>query len=270
MSVTEMQFDGHPFAVVTGGSSGIGREVAKELARRGYDVLIAAEKGLDEAAGEISAQGAHVETCEVDLATPQGVEQLAQRVENRPVDVLALNAGIGVGGGDFTQTSLDDELRMIDLNVRSTVHLAKRVVPSMVARGKGHVLVTSSIAGLMATPYETVYGATKAFDKAFAAALRYEFKDKGLTVTTMMPGPTDTEFFDRAGMQETSVGSDDSQKADPADVAKQGVDALFAGESEVIAGPFKTKMEGTMAKVLPEGVTASRHGKMAAPGSAEQ
>ena len=140
--------------MVTGASSGIGLELAKEFARNGCDVLIAAEDDLTSAASEIEALGATVETCQADLATPVGVETVAERARGagRPLDIVALNAGIGVGGR-FLETPLDQELKLIDLNVRSTVHLAKLLLPGMVARGQGRLLITSSIAAVAATPY---------------------------------------------------------------------------------------------------------------------
>ncbi|HEY0380676.1 MAG TPA: SDR family NAD(P)-dependent oxidoreductase [Candidatus Elarobacter sp.] len=257
------------YAVVTGGSSGIGLEIAKQFAQNGFDVLIAAEDaGIADAAREVEALGAAVEALQVDLATPDGVEELARTIASRarPVDALAINAGVGVGGR-FLETPLEDELELIDLNVRSTVHLAKRALPAMVARGEGRVLITSSIAALMAAPYEAVYGASKAFGKSFAASLRNELKDTGVTITTLMPGPTDTNFFHRADMDDTEVGADD-KKADPAQVARQAFDALMGGKHEIIAGPLTTKFEGVMAKLSPEEVTAGRHAKMAEPGSA--
>jgi uncharacterized protein len=257
------------YAVVTGASSGIGLELAKEFARNGYDVLIAAEDaGLTDAASEIESLGTTVETCQTDLATPQGVETLADRVaaSGRQVDVLALNAGIGVGGR-FLETPLEDELKLIDLNVRSTVHLAKLLLPAMAQRGEGRVLITSSIAAVAATPYEAVYGASKAFDKSFAASLRNELKDAGITVTTLMPGPTETNFFHRAGMDDTQIGSSE-KKADPAQVARQAYEALIAGKHEIVAGPITTKFEGTISKAMPEEITAAKHAKMAEPGGA--
>ncbi len=225
-------------------------------------------RGLADAARELQGLGAQVETVQVDLATPQGVEDLASRITSsgRPLDAVAINAGIGVGGR-FVETPLDQELELIDLNCRSTVHLAKRVLPAMVARNAGRLLFTSSVAAVMATPYEAVYGASKAFVKSFAASLRNELKESEITVTTLMPGPTETNFFHRAGMDDTQVGASD-KKADPEQVARQGYEALMAGKHEVVAGPLMTKFEGTIAPALPEGVTAGRHGAMAEPGSA--
>jgi short-subunit dehydrogenase len=258
------------YAVVTGASSGIGLEIAKQFARNGFDLLIAAEDaGLAQAAREIETLGASVEACQVDLATPEGVEELSRTIASaRPVDAVAINAGVGVGGR-FLETPLEDELKLIDLNVRSTVHLAKRVLPAMVARGEGRVLITASIAALAATPYEAVYGASKAFDKSFAASLRNELKDSGVTITTLLPGPTDTNFFHRAGMDDTQVGASE-KKADPAQVAKQAFDALMSGKHEIVAGPINTKFEGIVSKIVPEEVTAGQHAKLAEPGSADK
>lgn len=257
------------FAVVTGGSNGIGRALAAQFAQNGFDVLIAAEDaGVTEVATALSSTGKRVEAIQVDLSTPEGVEKLAETLQSqgRPIDAIAINAGIGVGG-EFIETPLDRELEMIDLNVRSTVHLTKRVLPSLVERGQGKVLFTASIAGLMATPYEAVYGATKAFVKSFAAAIRNEVKEKGVTVTTLMPGPTETNFFKRADMMDTQVGTD-PQKADADDVALQGFEALMSGRDEIIAGTLQTKLQGSVATLLPEAVTAGQHGAQAKPGSA--
>jgi len=181
-----------PFAVVTGASSGIGYELAKQFAQHGFDLLVAAEDaGIAEAARAFEGLGAGVESLQVDLATYDGVENLYAKIASsgRPVEAIALNAGVGVGG-DFTRgTELRDELNLIALNVTSPVHLAKRVLKDMVARGQGRVLFTSSIAATMPAPFEAVYGASKAFLLSFAEALRNELKDTGVTVTALMPGP---------------------------------------------------------------------------------
>jgi short-subunit dehydrogenase len=259
-----------PLAVVTGASSGIGRELAKQFAENGFDLIVAAEDAeLADAARELEGLGASVDAVRVDLATDDGVDQLYARIKagGRPVDAVALNAGVGVGG-PFLETDLKEELRLIDLNVRSTVHLAKHVVRDMVARGEGRVLITSSIASTMPGPFQAVYNASKSFDQSFALALRNELKDTGVTVTSLMPGPTDTEFFERADMEDTKVGAGD--KDDPADVARDGFEALMNGDERVVSASLKTKAQGRFSRVLPDSVKAEMHRKMAEPGSGEE
>jgi short-subunit dehydrogenase len=262
---------GREFAVVTGASSGIGYELAKQFVEHGYDVLMTAEdEALEQAAADLRRDGRHeVIAVRADLATYDGVERLyaAIRESGRPVDAIAINAGRGIGG-DFTrQTDLRDELNVIDVNVTSTVHLAKRVLPDLVARGAGRVLFTSSIASMMPGTYQAVYNASKSFVQSFAEALRNELKDTGVTVTSLMPGPTDTEFFHRAEMDDTRVGA--SQKDDPALVAKQGFEALMKGEEKTVAGSVKTKVQAAASKVLPDSAKAQMHRKMAEPGSGD-
>src|SRR5215217_2958314 len=258
-----------PLAVVTGASSGIGLELAKLFAAADFDLVIAAEdRDVRTVAEGIRAAGVWVEAVQVDLATPKGVEELHRRI-GRPVDALALNAGIGAGGAFVGDTELDDELKLIDLNVRSTVHLAKLLLPEMVARGRGRVLVTSSVASTMPGPFQAVYNASKSFVQSFALALRNELKDTGVTVTSLMPGPTDTEFFERAEMMDTAVGTSDS-KDDPADVAKDGFEALMAGKERVVSASMTTKAQGRMSRVLPDAAKAEMHRKMAEPGSGKK
>ena len=156
-----------PLAVVTGASSGIGLELAKQFATNGYDLVVAAEDTeLADAARELERLGAAVDAVQVDLATDEGVGALYHRLEEaaRPVDAIALNAGVGAGGAFATDTTLEDELKIVDLNVRSTVHLAKHVVQDMVARDAGRVLFTSSIASTMPGPFQAVYNASKSFE----------------------------------------------------------------------------------------------------------
>jgi len=258
----------NPFAVVTGASSGIGYELAKQFAQNGFDLLVVAEdEGITEAARSLEELGIRAAPLRVDLATYDGVETLytAITATERPVDAIAINAGVGVGGDFARQTDLRDELNLINLNVISAVHLAKRVVKDMVARGSGRILFTSSIAALMPGSFEAVYAGSKAFIQSFSEALRNELKDTGVTVTSLQPGPTETNFFHRAGMDDTRVGT--SKKDDPAQVAKQGFEALMAGKDDVIAGSLTTKLQGAMAKVLPETLNAEQHRKLAEPGS---
>ncbi|MGF2014009.1 MAG: SDR family NAD(P)-dependent oxidoreductase [Nostoc sp. DedVER01b] len=257
-----------PLAIVTGASNGIGYELAKQFAQNGFDLLVTATgSSINEAAIAFEDLGAKVETVQTDLATYEGVETLYNQIKatGRPVDAIAINAGVGVGGEFARETDLKDELNLINLNVVSSVHLAKRVVKDMVERGKGRILFTSSIAALMPGPFETVYAASKAFVHSFSEGLSNEVKDMGVTVTALMPGPTDTNFFHRAGMDDTKVGTD--QKDDPAEVAKQGFDALMAGKDDIIAGSLKTKLLGTVSKVLPDTVNAEQHRKLSEPES---
>ena len=221
------------------------------------------------AAVELEALGANVHAVSVDLAAKGGVDQLFAQIVavGRPLDAIAINAGVGVGG-DFRTTDLGAELRLIDLNCASTVALAKRVVPMMTERGAGRILFTASIAALMPDPYEAVYGASKAFVRTFALSLNNELKDTGVTVTALTPGPTETNFFHRAGMDDTNVGTD--VKDDPADVARQGFEALLAGRAELVAGSPKTKVQAAIIGALPNTIKAEVHRGMAEPGSAKK
>jgi len=259
-----------PFAVVTGASTGIGLELAKEFARRGYDLLIAAENPEIASAVRQIDSGVEVQSLQVDLAQYDGVEALYEAIESqgRPLDAIAINAGVGAGGDFVRDISLEDNLNVIDLNVRSTVHLAKRVLTDMVELGRGRVLFTSSIASTMPGTFNAVYNASKAFVQSFAQAIREELKDTGVTITALMPGPTETEFFHRAGMEDTKVGT--QEKDDPAVVAREGIEALMAGKDHVIAGSFKNKLQATMAHVLPDTALAGMHRKEAEPGTAKK
>jgi short-subunit dehydrogenase len=183
------------------------------------------------------------------------------------VDAVAINAGVGVAGR-FVETDLREELNMVALNVTSTVHLAKYVVKDMVTRGSGRILFTSSIAGTMPTPYEAVYGATKAFVRSFSQSLREELKETGVSVTALMPGATETEFFHRAGADDTKLGV--SEKDDPAEVAKEGFEALMAGKDHVVAGSFKNKLQAAAGYALPDPLVAKAHAGMSEPGSANK
>jgi uncharacterized protein len=256
-----------PFAVVTGASSGIGYELAKQFVQNGFDVLVTAEDdGITQAARSLGGSGL-VESVKVDLALYEGVELLYAKIRSlgRPVDAIAINAGVGVGGEFARQTKLEDELNLIQLNVTSSVHLAKRVAWDMVQRKSGRILFTSSIAAVMPAPFEAVYGASKAFLLSFSEALRNELADVGISVTALMPGPTETNFFHRAGMDDTQVGQD--EKDDPALVARQGFEALMAGKDKVVAGSFKNRAMAAAAQVMPDPATAQAHRKLSEPGS---
>jgi short-subunit dehydrogenase len=261
--------NGSGFAVVTGASSGIGLELAKVLAEDGYDLLINSEdEELADAERELTATGVGVQAVRADLSKPKGVKDLYAAISGsgRSVDILCLNAGIGEGGSFARGTDLDKELRLIDLNVRSVVHLCKLVLDDMVARDEGRILFTSSIASTMPGSYQAVYNASKSFVQSFALAIRNELKDTGITITSLMPGPTDTEFFARAGMEDTKVAQDAD---DPAQVARQGYDALMSGEEKVIAGSLINKVQAIGGRFIPDAVKAEMHRRMAKPGSAK-
>ena len=258
-----------PLAVVTGASSGIGLELARQFAEHDFDLVINAEDTrLEGAAEQLRASGADVLAVRADLRSYEGVEELyaAIAATGRPVSAAALNAGVGKGGA-FVETDLADELSVIQLNITSTVHLAKLMLQDMVARNEGRVLITSSIASTMPGSFQAVYNASKSFLQSFAQALQSELGDTDVTVTSLMPGPTDTDFFRRADMEDTNIGQ--SPKDDPAQVARQGFEALIDGDDKLVAGSVKTKAQGVANKVLPDKVKAAAHRKMAEPGSGE-
>jgi len=255
-----------PLALVTGASSGIGTELAAQLAQRGFDLVVTAEDDtLAVVAEALRADGCDVRAVQVDLRTADGVAQLWDVVTGtgRPLEVAALNAGVGLGGA-FLDTDVEDEVAMVQLNVVSTLRLAKPVVRSMAARGAGRVLVTSSIASTMPGSFQSVYNATKSFLQSWTEALQEELAGTGVTMTALMPGPTETNFFVRAGMEGTRVGQAD--KDDPADVARQGLDALLDGKAKVLASSRSTKLQGVLSAVLPDSVKAKVHRRVAEPG----
>lgn len=257
-------------AVITGASSGIGFELAKQFAQHGFDLLVTAEgDDINAAADTLRSLGARVDTVEANLATYDGVEKVYGKIKSmgRPVDAVAINAGVGVGGA-FIDTDLNEDLNLIALNVTSSVHLAYRVLKDMAARGEGRVLFTSSIAADGPGPFESCYAASKAFILSFAEAVRNELKDTGVSVTALQPGPTATNFFNRAHMEDTKVAT--GKKSDPANIARAGFDALMSGEDHVVAGSMKTKAQGVMSHVAPETMKAEQHRKESAPGSANK
>ena len=256
-----------PFAVVTGGTNGIGLELAKLFVNDGFDVLIAGEddQHSDAARQQLSGQGGEVEVWKGDLGREDQVNALYEATRGRPIAALCVNAGFGLGGA-FAETDLQRELQMVDVNVRGAVQLTKLVLKDMVAADDGRILFTSSIAATMPDPFEAVYGATKVFLRWFGEALREELKDTGVSVTVLMPSVTDTNFFHRAEMDDTKAGASNS-KDDPAMVAKAGFDALMTGKDKVVPG-IKNKVMAAIADALPDAAAAKVHRGMSEPGSA--
>jgi short-subunit dehydrogenase len=257
-----------PLALVTGASSGIGLELAREFVSHGHDVVVAAEDLAIATVPELVADEGPgtVTPVQADLATRRGVEMLLERVRAMPapLDAAAINAGIGVAG-PFVETDVEDHLRLVDLNVTGAVLLAHGLLRDMVQRRAGAVLFTSSIAATMPGPWEATYNASKSFLLSFAEALHVELEDQGITVTALMPGPTDTNFFVRAGLEDTKLGQ--VKKDDPRDVARDGYEALMRGDDHVVAGSIKNRAQAAAGKFLPYERTARVHGGLSEPGS---
>ncbi|CAA0096672.1 putative oxidoreductase [Starkeya nomas] len=261
-----MAYVAKPLAVVTGASTGIGFELARIAAEKGYDLIIAAdEPRIEEAALKLRGLGAAVVPVEADLAQLEGVDELYETILTigRPVDLLMANAGIGLGHA-FLEQDVDAWQRVVDTNITGTIYLIQRIGKDMQERNAGRILITGSIAGFMPGSFQAVYNGTKAFLNSFSFALRNELQDTGVTVTCLMPGATDTEFFARAGMLDTKVGQD--EKDDPAEVARNGFEAMMNGEGDVVSG-WKNKLQTAAANVMPAGMLAEQHRKMAEPGS---
>lgn len=253
------------FAIVTGASTGIGLELAHLVAQAGYDLIVVAdEPQIEAAAGAVRRHGTVVQPVQADLSNLEEIDRLLATCSGRAIDVLCANAGVGTGG-PFLQQDVAFWRHAIDTNITGTVYLIQHVLGPMVARGAGKVLVTGSIAGYIPGSFNAVYNATKAFVDNFTEALRNEIKEaEGVTLTTLMPGPTDTQFFARAGLLDTKVGQED--KADPAKVARDGWEALLAGKGHIVSG-LTNKLQVAGAGVIPQAVLAEQHRKLAEPGS---
>ncbi|NML07995.1 SDR family NAD(P)-dependent oxidoreductase [Sphingomonas sp. G-3-2-10] len=253
------------FAIVTGASTGIGFELATIAAREGYDVLVVADEPLiDAAAADFRQFGTEIRSVQADLATIDGVDTLLAASQGRQIDLLCANAGVGTGGA-FLEQGVSNWRHSIDTNITGTLYLLQKVLGQMVARNEGKILVTGSIAGYIPGSFNAVYNATKAFVDNFTEALRNELKDvEGVTLTTLMPGATETEFFARADMLDTKIGQ--QEKADPAKVAKDGWDALMSGKGHIVSG-LSNKMQAAASGVLPQSTLAEMHRGMAEPGS---
>jgi short-subunit dehydrogenase len=253
-----------PLAIVTGASTGIGYHLAKECAEKGFDLLIAAdEPEIRAAADRLRAFKVTVTPIEADLATLEGVDALLAAADGRPIDYLLANAGRGLGRA-FLDQDFAAVRRVIDTNVTGTVYLLQRVGRQMRDAKRGKILITGSIAGFMPGTYQAVYNATKAFLDSLSFALRAELKDTGVTVTCLMPGATETDFFERADMMDTNVGT--AEKDSAGDVAKTGFEAMMKGEGDVVTG-WQNKLRAAMAHVMPAGRLAEQHRKLAEPGT---
>ncbi|QQY14215.1 SDR family NAD(P)-dependent oxidoreductase [Cutibacterium avidum] len=251
-------------ALITGASSGIGFHIARQLAERGYDIIgVGSSERILELPDRLT--GVAVTPVRADLTDRSQIDELWQEFERtgHDLDVAALNAGKSLGGA-FIDTDIEDELSMLNLNVTGQVILAKHITRHMAARRSGRILITSSLSATTPTPYESIYGPTRAFMYSFAQGLREEMREHGVTVTALLPGATATEFHDRAKMQNTKFG-DNSWKNDPELVAKLGVDALFEGRDHVIGGDRRTRWSAFRNKLSPEQVKARRFARDSNP-----
>jgi uncharacterized protein len=256
-----------PLAVITGASTGIGYELAKCCAKEGFDLVVVADEPEIQTAGkDFEALGAKVDALQADLAEVEGVDKLYALIGGRPVEALLANAGRGLGKG-FLDQDFNDVLRVINTNMTGTVYLIQRVGQDMRKRRRGRILITGSIAGFVPGTYQAVYNASKAFLDSFSFALRAELKDSGITVTCLMPGATETEFFARADMLDTKLGQ--GNKDDAGDVARTGFKAMMNGEGDVVTG-WHNKLQSAIANVTPASVLAEQHRKKAEPGSASK
>jgi short-subunit dehydrogenase len=255
-----------PLAIVTGASTGIGYALARECAKHGFDLVVCADEAeIAQAADRLRALGVDVTAVEADLSTTAGVDKLIAAVRGRPVDALLANAGRGLGHA-FLEQEFADIRRVVDTNITGTIYLIQKIGRDMRLRNKGRILITGSIAGFMPGTYQAVYNGTKAFLDSFSFALRAELKDTDITVTCLMPGATETEFFERADMMDTKVGQE--KKDDPAAVAKTGFDAMMRGDGDIVSG-WQNKLRTAIASVTPAGVLAEMHRKQAAPGTGQ-
>ena len=251
-------------ALVTGASSGFGHELVKLFARDGYNLILVArtEDELHEVAQGLEREFAGCQTLVIpkDLSQPAAAQELYDAVQQHgwPVHALVNDAGFGEHGR-FMETDLERELAMIQLNVTSLVTLTKLFGRDMVRRGEGRILQLASTVSFMPVPKLSIYAATKAFVLSFSEAVAYELKDTGVTMTALCPGASDTEFFVRADAEGANVT--DTPLSDPADVAKDGYEAMMNGETRVISGAMN-KLQAYFSNVIPDSMLSAGMSKL--------
>jgi uncharacterized protein len=258
---------GKGYALITGATSGIGYELAKLFAQDGYNLVIVS-RGADElqnTASQFQSQhNVQVETIAKDLFIPESAFEVYEEIKkkNIKIDILVNNAGQGEYG-EFVETDIRKELDIIQLNISSVVVLTKLFLKDMVERREGRILNVASIASKIPGPWQAVYHGTKAFVHSFTEAIRAEVRDAGVIVTSLLPGVTDTDFFNKAHMKESKV-VEPGKMADPTDVAKDGFDALMSGDDKVVSGA-KNKAQVAMSNITPDSTLADSMYKQQAP-----
>jgi short-subunit dehydrogenase len=260
--------DNNKYALITGVTTGIGYELAKLFAQDDYNLVIVArsQDDLESKAQEFKQDyGVEVITIAKDLFKREEAFALCEEVSRRgvQVDVLVNDAGQGIYGL-FQDNDIERELDIIELNISSTVIITKHFVKEMIARNSGKILNLASIASETPGPYQVVYHGTKAFVLSFSEGLRSELKDTDITVTALQPGPTDTDFFNKADMNDSKAVQDKDSLSDPADVAKDGYEALMAGKDKVVSG-FKNKVQMALGNIIPDSMLAEQTKKQQEP-----
>ncbi len=247
------------YALITGGTSGIGKELAKLFAQDGHNLIIVArdEMELNSTKQEISQRfGVQVEAISKDLFEPNAAEELYDEIKENgwSVNVLVNDAGQGQHG-KFIEYDIQRDVDIIQLNIVSLTILTKLYLKEMVARNEGKILQLSSLASQTPGPLLAVYSATKAYVQSFTQAIINETEDiEGVTITALLPGATDTDFFNKADAENTKQVQD-MKLDDPAIVAKDGYEALMAGKAKMVSG-FKNKMQAAMSNIMPEAAGA--------------
>jgi short-subunit dehydrogenase len=241
--------------VVTGASSGIGEEIARELARRGHGLVLVARRAerLDALAEELTDRGVRIETVALDLSDSVARAELPGKIEDLglEVDVLINNAGVSTMGAVHLGDP-EKELRMIEVDVAAVADLCTRFLPGMVERGNGAILNVASTAGFQPLPGQAGYGACKAFVLSYSRSLAGELRGKGVSVTALCPGPVRTEFAETAGFDAESTKSVPSFVWEPADgVARAGLDGLEKGVQVVIPGTAN-RVTAALATITPK------------------
>lgn len=255
--------------LITGATSGIGLELAKLFAKDGNNLVIVARNSTELATtvDVLKQQHQNIEILAIsrDLFDPENAFAIYDELKQKEVtvNVLVNDAGQGLYG-EFADTDLRKQLKIIQLNISSLVALTHLFLNDMLQRGTGKILNLSSIAGKLPGPWQSVYHGTKAFVQSFTEAVRSEVKDKGIVVTALLPGATNTDFFNKAGMQDSKIVQNKDQLSDPADVAKDGYQALMRGDDMIVSG-FKNKMQVGIAAITPDEMLADNLNKRQEP-----
>ncbi|NVO32610.1 SDR family NAD(P)-dependent oxidoreductase [Hymenobacter lapidiphilus] len=244
-------------ALVTGGSRGIGRALALELARHGYDLLLTARSAddLEQVATEVRLLGREARTLPLDLASPDAAAALATWAQAQPGELAVLinNAGYGLWGR-FEELPLERQLNMLQLNMQLPVTLTHLLLPALHRAKKAYVLNVASTAAYQAVPTLALYAASKAFLLSFSRGLRFELRETGVSVCCLSPGSTSTSFADRAGMNAELQATANKVAMTPEQVAQAGIRALLAGEAEIIPGALN-KVSAALTSVVPKSLT---------------